>query len=323
MDSCKDAGQFRCGRAFHVGYLQGKPLHYGNCEHKVASSDAAVAYFDSSSKDVDLLQKASSVCGHQHEASSVLDTTGSCDQFQTGPSSSEPCQKPSAPTAQTPWSSVCMDSTMLRHWQEDQTVWPPPPPPKGKPPPVYATSQLHPNTSWKFAADGSSSGASTSAVELWAGVDSTDEVSDICTSSHTGTSCSVFSSMPPMSASHALQQQVRLRCARPNCQYLVHSTNDFGQFCCGTCWCRHTGIGRGGSAHSEFCEQQEASYGSPAATYDPNLNELELIHRTRTQQHSSMTSSWAQCAQCQDALPNEQHHRAFWTSADPPRPMPV
>jgi len=73
---------------------------------------------------------------------------------------------------------------------------------------------------------------------------------------------------------------VPIKCASPNCKYLVHSRRDYGQFCCGTCWCRHTGIAHGRSAHGDTCERREACYDTPSATYEPSPNEMELIRRT-------------------------------------------
>jgi len=198
---------------------------------------------------------------------------------------------------QPSWSSECMDSTRLKHWQGGQPL---PPPPKGKPQ-TCATSQLHQNTSWTFAATSCSSRACTLAGEWWADVDSVDEVRATCTNFRASTACS---------------QQQRLRCARPNCRLLVHSTNEFGKFCCGSCWCRHIGIGHWHSAHSEFCERHDAGFDTPAATHELSPTELELIHRNRSQQHRSMAKSWMQFRNGHNAISNEWRHGAAWTSAE-------
>lgn len=69
-----------------------------------------------------------------------------------------------------------------------------------------------------------------------------------------------------------------VRCANPNCHYLVHSSGEFGVFCCGMCWCRHTRVMKGRSAHGEFCERIPASHRAQQTVYVPTAEDMAVIH---------------------------------------------
>ena len=69
-----------------------------------------------------------------------------------------------------------------------------------------------------------------------------------------------------------------LKCANHRCRYLVHSSSDVSwPFCCGRCWCRHTGVMRGRAAHGEFCERREAGPSAVAAHYTPTEDDLAVV----------------------------------------------
>ncbi|CAK0910554.1 unnamed protein product [Prorocentrum cordatum] len=77
----------------------------------------------------------------------------------------------------------------------------------------------------------------------------------------------------------APSQDSELRCASPNCHYLVHSSGspEYGPFCCGRCWSRHVGVMRGRVAHGPNCERRPAPSTTRRARYVPTAADQEII----------------------------------------------
>lgn len=116
-----------------------------------------------------------------------------------------------------------------------------------------------------------------------------------------------------------------LKCANPRCRYLVHSSSDLSwPFCCGRCWCRHTGVMRGRAAHGDFCERREAGPGAVAAQYTLTEDDLATVaeaeewRRVERLKALSRASAWDSA----DAVLQKSLPQPAAESCSPPPPTP-
>lgn len=91
-----------------------------------------------------------------------------------------------------------------------------------------------------------------------------------------------------------LASEHRLKCARFCCRYLVHSTKQFGPFCCGQCWGRETGILHGRSSHGDLSERQIAADSVPSATHGPSTYEIQMMHQVQENKDLHTHLCWNQ-----------------------------